>query len=980
MFSNIVSRNTITVAPVVLAFTFILLGGHSIWADPTRNISLANQHLEEVMDQYHHKFYVYKDADAGGNHFIPSGWMGDYLALGFDGAWPGIPVEGLSCTRIEYDPLRQNDEGWAAIAYQYPENNWGTQPGMYDLSGATELTFWARGERGGEEVEFKLGGINRRPYHSDRDPAGNPMPYQDSCDSLSTGLVRLTTGWQRYLIDLTTPEPLYIFKDRYGGNNHFIPCGFVNMPPAPASPTIAFADDDPDTLEGTGTSMRIEWSPSGTYTWGGLVFLSLDDKTQTWQQLQGYDLRGATTLSFRAKSVGGTAHVKFTSGLPEDTCGEVYPVGSTNGFITLGPNWAEYEFDFGGKDLSEVRGGFGIYFNGPAATILVDEVKWDLPLNKDISGLIGGFCVAFSHVNNPNGAVVYVDNAFYNLSRQNELRFLQSYQPTTPDAMDFSIRNSAHVYDNALALLAFIANQDWRRAELLADAFVFCLDHDRHFSDGRLRNAYMSGDLRDPATGFARIPGWWTNDAPGSDPYWHEDAYMVGSNAGNMAWAMIALLTLYEYTGRQNDLDATVRMGNWIVQHCFSTSRYNGYTGGVLGWEPDGNQTLQQWKSVEHNLDIYAAFRRLFTYDQSRDWDVLAEHARHFVEAMWDQNGGFFYAGTGSDGNINMTSAQIPEDAQTWAIMTLQDLNFTPGVEWALGNCFVAHCPTCGAGFSGLDFNNDRDGVWFEGTAHAALALKICGPLAGVTADSLLTEIRRAQTIATNNNGKGIVAACHDGLTTGFDLPGSSDPWYYFNRLHVGATAWYLFAESGQNPYWLISSSSPTYTPTQTPTQLTATPTATSEPTFTPSLTPTNTPPPTPSFTPQPTATATSTPTLAPAGAGLELWCTDLVLSNETMAVDMRVFNFDTAPLPITLYVAVDVLGMLLFYPSYTELPEAVASFDLPGSFDSGRFTLISKPLDAVPHRIPLTWYAALIDNRGALVGDLGIAPAVLEP
>lgn len=45
-----------------------------------------------------------------------------------------------------------------------------------------------------------------------------------------------------------------------------------------------------------------------------------------------------------------------------------------------------------------------------------------------------------------------------------------------------------------------------------------------------------------------------------------------------------------------------------------------------------------------------------------------------------------------------------------------------------------------------------------------------------------------------------IVAASHDGLSTGFD-------WIYDARLHTGATSWFIFAELGYNPYrntWLL--------------------------------------------------------------------------------------------------------------------------------------------------------------------------------
>ena len=39
-----------------------------------------------------------------------------------------------------------------------------------------------------------------------------------------------------------------------------------------------------------------------------------------------------------------------------------------------------------------------------------------------------------------------------------------------------------------------------------------------------------------------------------------------------------------------------------------------------------------------------------------------------------------------------------------------------------------------------------------------------------------------------------IFAACHDGVSTGFE-------WQYFHRAHIGATAWYVLAEHNHNPF-----------------------------------------------------------------------------------------------------------------------------------------------------------------------------------
>ena len=64
-------------------------------------------------------------------------------------------------------------------------------------------------------------------------------------------------------------------------------------------------------------------------------------------------------------------------------------------------------------------------------------------------------------------------------------------------------------------------------------------------------------------------------------------------------------------------------------------------------------------------------------------------------------------------------------------------------------------------------------------------------------ANTYLKELRRAQKEAQNANGRGLVVASRDGVTTGFD-------WVYNARLHIGTTAWFIFAELGYNPYWNI--------------------------------------------------------------------------------------------------------------------------------------------------------------------------------
>ncbi|MCS7135297.1 MAG: hypothetical protein NZ893_02565, partial [Candidatus Aenigmarchaeota archaeon] len=138
---------------------------------------------------------------------------------------------------------------------------------------------------------------------------------------------------------------------------------------------------------------------------------------------------------------------------------------------------------------------------------------------------------------------------------------------------------------------------------------------------------------------------------------------------------------------------------------------------------------------------------------------------------------------------VTINKQNVPLDVNTWGLMALLDVNkYKRGILWAEKNCYVE-----ADGFKGFDFNNDRDHVWFEGTAQMVIAYQMIGEWN--KANLYLSELRKAQTQAINSNGKGIVAASADGLTTGFD-------WQYFRRLHIGSTAWFIFAEMGYNPFW----------------------------------------------------------------------------------------------------------------------------------------------------------------------------------
>ncbi len=133
-------------------------------------------------------FYVYSDSHARGNHYAPSGWMGDYGDIKYNESDTTNPKSGKSVIKITYTAEGKQGNNWAGIYWQYPANNWGNKGPGLNLSGYKRLTLWARGEKGGELLDkFCVGGITGESMDS---------------GSSEIGPVTLTTEWQQYTIDL----------------------------------------------------------------------------------------------------------------------------------------------------------------------------------------------------------------------------------------------------------------------------------------------------------------------------------------------------------------------------------------------------------------------------------------------------------------------------------------------------------------------------------------------------------------------------------------------------------------------------------------------------------------------------------------------------------------------------------------------------------------------------------------------------------
>ena len=159
---------------------------------------------------------------------------------------------------------------------------------------------------------------------------------------------------------------------------------------------------------------------------------------------------------------------------------------------------------------------------------------------------------------------------------------------------------SSETYDDALVIDAYLAAgtpAGRSRAEVIGNGLLYVQANDP-LHDGRVRAAYAPTPLRSPG------------DVKPTDP---------AALAGDMAWAGQALVQLYASTGRKAYLRGAEAIGNWVQAHCYDTRGPGGYTGG----EAANGQKIE-WKSTEHNIDLYALFSLLAKETGDPAWSARA--------------------------------------------------------------------------------------------------------------------------------------------------------------------------------------------------------------------------------------------------------------------------------------------------------------------------------------------------------------------
>ncbi len=353
-------------------------------------------------------FVIYTDKGSPENHYVPSGYMGDYGDIRLNEAYSEDVHSGKTCIQVVYTADKSQGQGWAGVYWQNPPNNWGTKQGGFDLSSMNKLTFWAKGEYGDEIIaEFKVGGINGKVYEDTADVKIGPIQLTDEWKKYEINLVgadlsyisggfaftlqagQNPDGCTFYLDDIKfeydpnlkaetkgpEPMPFAVYIDKRSVENHFVPSGFMGD-----YSDIKMNDASEEDPHSGDTCIKFVYTAKASRgaRWAGVYWL---EPANNWGQLdKGYDLSKARKLTFWARGAKGGERIEafkvggIQNNYSDSDSAEIGP-------IVLSKEWKKYTIDLSGKDMSYIIGGFcwvtNADVNPEGCTFYLDDIVYE---------------------------------------------------------------------------------------------------------------------------------------------------------------------------------------------------------------------------------------------------------------------------------------------------------------------------------------------------------------------------------------------------------------------------------------------------------------------------------------------------------------------------------------------------------------------------------------------------------------------------
>lgn len=131
-------------------------------------------------------FYVYRDGE--NNPYFPSAYMGNHEGISVDLKSTQDVHSGTSALKLSYN----DDYQWYGLGLVTPPDDWGDIEGGYDLSGATQFSFWAKSSENKLSAKIGFGLIKK-----DKSFPDSAIEHKE---------IRLTTKWKKYTIKLKNKD------------------------------------------------------------------------------------------------------------------------------------------------------------------------------------------------------------------------------------------------------------------------------------------------------------------------------------------------------------------------------------------------------------------------------------------------------------------------------------------------------------------------------------------------------------------------------------------------------------------------------------------------------------------------------------------------------------------------------------------------------------------------------------------------------
>ncbi len=304
--------------------------------------------------------------------------------------------------------------------------------------------------------------------------------------------------------------------------------------------------------------------------------------------------------------------------------------------------------------------------------------------------------------------------------------------------------NLVSLYDNALAALVFLRFGEQERAEKIFDFF----------------NNRISSELQKGPGGFSQFRD--RNGSPNNHRW-----------MGDNAWLLIALNNYKKLTGNDTYEALAAAITNWL------TGLQDSDGGLFAGFAADDSRL--NYKVTEGNIDAFNAVRGYSNFHSSL-LQFLHNH-------RWDSSTGVLEAWPENP------PYRLALDNFSWGYAVFEHFP-TSTIGAADRFKTIQTSSLTGKQITGYCFDEDKDVVWFEGSAQMAVAFKIAGMQA--EANQILDQLELGLVASTQHAGSaGFPYAANGG--TGY----AADPLWTGadTQIAISGGAWYLFAKSDFNPF-----------------------------------------------------------------------------------------------------------------------------------------------------------------------------------